>query len=154
MDIEPAHIDQIRQAADGRFVEISADAGGVVDELKRIDKGFGVRFAENGNPPYWHVYHQSEDGLTTELVMSVRAHQTKTGVWTGLDQRVVKRVMKIGHSSYDYAAEVEKANRQAREAHRKEFREKIGESAELAAHAIRKDLGLRYKGRAFKPRDT
>lgn len=149
MNIEPAHINQIRQAADGRMVEIDADASGVARDLKQIDPTLKVRFAENGSPPFWAVYHESEDGRTTYLVLTVKAHQTASGVWTGLDQRVVKRIMQIGHSTYDYADEIERANAAVSAGNAARFREKVGETAELAAHAIRKDLGLRYKGRAF-----
>lgn len=152
MNIEPAHVDQIRRACDGRFIEISADAGGVVDDLKRIDPSFGVRFAEAGNPPYWHVYRSSDDGRTTELVLSVQAYQTESGVWTGLDQRVVRRVERIGSASYDFVAEVERMNRQAERDRKHSFAEKVGAHAEQAAHALRKDTGQRYKGRAFVPR--
>ena len=149
MDIQPAHISQIMQAADGTFVEISADASTVVADLKRIDRGFGVRFAENGNPPYWHVYHQSEDGRETNLVMSVQAQQNAFGTWEGLDQRIVRRIMQIGHSTYDFAAEVEKQNREASEAKHRTFRESIEPMAEQAAYAVRKDLG--DKSRIYKP---
>lgn len=147
MEIEPADINQIRRARDGRMAEVDADAGNVARDLKAIDPTLKVRFAENGSPPFWAVYH--EQGRDTYLVLTVRAHQTASGVWTGLDQRVVKRIMEIGHSTYDYADELERANNRVRDANRAKFRETVGASAELAAHAIRKDLGKRYRGRAF-----
>jgi hypothetical protein len=157
MDIQPAHVDQVRRASDGRFVEIHADAGNVVDDLKRIDAGFGVRFAENGDPPYWHVYHRTDDGdgrRTDRLVLSVKAYRTGSGVWAGLDQRVVRRVELIGHESYDFAGEVARQNAQADRDRDRVFAERIGAHAEQAAAAARKDLGLRYQGRAFIPRSV
>jgi len=151
MRVEPAHVSQILRARDGRMVEISEDAGGVAADLKRIDPHLRVRFAENGSPPFWAVYHESEDGRDTYLVLTVQAHQTRSGTWSGLDQRVVRKVMEVGSSTYDYAAEVERKNAQAKASAREAFRERVGPIAEQAAHAIRKDLGVRYKGRAFRP---
>lgn len=155
MRIEPAHVDQLARARDGRMLLITADVGGVAEDLRQIDPGLKVRFAEAGNPPFWAVYHESEDGRTTHLVLTAEARQTVSGVWAGLDQRIVSRVRQIdshGRGGYDYAAEVERQNREAPERRRQAFREKIAPTAELAAHAVRKDLGLRYKGRAFVPR--
>lgn len=160
MRIEPANVNQIQQAANGKFVEISADVGGVVDGLKRIDRGLGVRFAEFGNPPYWHVYHEDHEGCphnrtgpgeTTYLVTSAKAHQNGLGVWEGLDQRLVDRIMKIGHSSYDYAKELEQMDREARKRKQDAAKAKVERVGEEAAHALRKDLGVKYRGRAFVP---
>jgi hypothetical protein len=147
MDVEPANVNQIRAAAGGRFVEIHRDVGGVVDALKQIDPGFGVRFPLDAADPYWHVYHSSEDGRSTELVLSAQAHQNASGVWEGLDMRVIERVMRIGSEDYDFAREVERRNQAARRAEEQRTSEQIREKGELVAHAIRKDLGV--KTRAF-----
>lgn len=152
MVIEPATVNQIMAARDGRFVEITADVGGVAADLRRIDPNLRVRFAENGNPPFWAVYHQSDDNRTTYLVLTARAFQMHSGAWGGLDQRIVKRVEQIGHSSYDYAAEVERGQREVRDANRQRFRDKVAEHAEVAAHGVRRELGLRKNGRAFVPK--
>lgn len=147
MKIEPAHVNQLRRANDGRMVEISEDAGNVAADLKAIDRYLKVRFAEAGRPPFWAVYHESEDGRETHLVLTCQAVQNASGVWEGLDQRVVRRIMQIGHSSYDYTAEIDAANRRAEAAKHEKFRAKVEESGEQAAHALRRDMG--WKGRAF-----
>lgn len=149
MNVEPANVNQIRAAAGGRFVEIHRDVGGVVDALKRIDAGFGVRFPLDAAEPYWHVYHESPDGRSTELVLSVQARQNASGVWEGLDMRVIERVMQIGSSSYDYVAEIDKRNQAAKRSEEQRTSEAVRERGELVAHAIRKDLG--GKGRVFVP---
>lgn len=151
MRIEPAHIDQLHRALDGRMIPISSDAGGVADDLRRIDPGLKVRFAENGRPPFWAVYYEDEDGRSTHLVLTAKAYQSASGVWTGLDQRIVRRVMELGHESYDYAAEVERQNRRAAKAKRQRFEETVAETGDVLAHALRKDLGAKYKGRVFVP---
>lgn len=138
---------------------ISADAGGVAADLAAIDPGLKVRFAENGNPPFWVVYHETEqpDGSTCqELVTTAEAYQTNSGVWEGLDQRIVTRIREIdseSRSGYNYADELEKAERSRHAKARADFAERIGDTAERAAAAVRKDLGSRYRGRAFIPRD-
>jgi hypothetical protein len=149
MQVRAAHFNQLLRARDGRLVEIAHDAGNVAADLQRIDPHLKVRFAEDGRPPFWAVYHESDDGRSTYLVLTTEAHQTKSGIWTGLDQRIVKRVMEISHSSYDYAADLERVNAQVKAAKRQRFREQVGAYAEQAAHALRKDLG--YKSRIFKP---
>lgn len=158
MNVEPAHINQIRKARDGRWLEVDADVGNVAADLKRIDAGFKVRFAEAGG--CWVVYHEHHDGCphngtggagSTYLVLTAQAHQTNSGSWAGLDQRVVREVERMGHASYDYAREVEVQNRRAEKARDDKAREKIREDGEHLAHALRKDMGWRYKGRAFTP---
>lgn len=147
MRVEPAHISQIQCASDGRMVEISADAGGVAEDLKRLDPCLKVRFAENGNPPCFIVYHESEDKRSTYLVKSVQAYQGSTGAWLGLDQRTVREIERIGHESYDYATELEDANVRVRKRNRDRFSERVGEIMQHGPAALRKDLGL--KNRAF-----
>lgn len=156
MQIQPAHIDQIQRGRFGKMVAIDADVGGVAADLAAIDPGLKVRFVENG--PHFAVYHEEQtvDGVSTYLVLTVQAHQTATGIWGGLDQRVVERVRQIdgwGRGGYDYPAEVEKMNARARKDARAEFQEKMGILGEQAAHALRKDRGTRYKSRTFVPRD-
>jgi hypothetical protein len=150
MDVEPAHIDQLRQAQDGRMVLISADAGGVAEDLRRIDPCLKVRFAEAARPPCWIVRYESVDGRETYLVDSFRAYQNRSGVWEGLDQRIVRRMRKIAHDDYDFAGELQKHNAKVTADRRAAFREKVGEAAGPLAHALRRDLGI--KNRAFIPK--
>lgn len=169
MKIEPAHIDQIKAGRDGRMIMIDRDAGGVVEELKRIDPGFNVRFSEKGH--YWVIYyahcapHMIHDTSCEDcrmaaeleagdLVSTIDAYQNSFGIWEGLDHRIVEHIRKIGHSSYDFAKELEKHNAEVDKRRSEEFRRKVEPLAEEGAAALRKDLGTRYKGRIFKPRDV
>lgn len=158
MIVEPANFNQIRLDEDGTYVEIDADAGSVAEDLRRIDAGFKVRFGKRGKS--WIVFHEwhpgcphNGDGLegSTYLVLTAQARQTNSGVWSGLDQRVVRRVEEIGHPGYDYAGELERASKRRAKQEQARRDELVGKMAEDAAHAIRKDLGRPYKGHIFVP---
>jgi hypothetical protein len=147
VQIQPAHVDQVRRGVHGRLVEISADVGGVADELRKIDPGLKVRFAEAADPPIWVVYHESEDRRTTHLVTTAQAYQGQTGVWMGLDQRIVDRIRKISSSDYDYAKELERQQKQKKAEHRAKFEEQVSDKTAEAYWKIRRFEGV--KDRAF-----
>ena len=176
MRIEPANIEQIRQAYDGVMHIIPAEAGGVAADLKRIDPGLVVRFSERGE--CWIVFYahcrqhpkhdtqcrvceiakeevppqEQRDGVMQDLVLTVRAHRGNLGVWQGLDQRVVERIREInpeGPGGYDYAKALEAASKRVVAQREQRERELVGSLSAQAAHAIRKDLGVKYKGRIF-----
>ena len=150
MKVEPARLNQILDAKGGQFVEVHADVGGVVKALREIDPGFGVRFPLDAREPYWHVYWQSEDKRKQELVMSVQAYQNSSGVWEGLDHRVVRRIMEIGDESYDYVKAIDRSRERADKDKADRTHELVFEHGEELAHAIRKDLGDKHK--AFFPK--
>ena len=159
IQVEPASVEQVFRAHDGRWVLIDADASSVAADLQRIDKSLRVRFAENGRPPFWAVYSETVDsqGRTSQhLVLTQQAHQTRSGTWTGLDNRIVERVRYIdshGTGGYDYTGALERETRARPERARKEFAEKTGDGGERMAHALRRELGLgSYRGGIYVPR--
>lgn len=153
MQVQPASIDQVRRLGDGRMVTITADAGGVADSIRRLDPCLRLRYSERAD--CWIVYRVHRHGQpcadddperTEDLVLTAQE----------CDHRIVARLEYIdshGRGGYDYAAEIEKAALNARRRQRQEFAERIGDTAERTAHALRRDLGERYRGRAFVPRD-
>ena len=163
MQVEPAHIDQLRETEDGDWVLISADAGGVAADLKRIDAGFRVRFSKRQG--FWAIFHQHHDGCphngtggpgSTYLVLTAKAYQTASGTWAGLDDRIVKEIERTnpqGRGGYNLVDDLDRRHREAEKRRDRRFHESVGEFGEIAAHALRKDLGARYKGRVFKPRE-
>lgn len=161
MRIDPANIAQVREAEDGSYIEVSSDAGTVADDLRRIDAGFKVRLKVTDVPrgkEFWAVYHERHEGCEhngtadTYLVNTWPAYQNHSGTWEGLDQRAVRRVEQIGHSSYDYARELEAHNQQVEREKKREMSEHLGQVGERGAHALRKDLGAKYKGGIYVPR--
>lgn len=171
MRIDPANIAQIRRAEDGSYIEVSADAGTVAGDIRRIDPGLRVRLKITDVPrgqEFWAVYHVNHPGCphnhknadgrdspdgSQYLVRSWKAYQNRSGTWEGLDQRAVDRIMQIGHSTYNFAGELENRRKERENRERANRSEQFGQLAEKAAHAIRKDLGVKYRGRIFKPRD-
>ena len=160
MEVEPAHIDQVLIGEDGKVYDISAESCSVAADLQAIDRGLKVRFSERGE--CFIVRHEHHPGCphngdqgpgSSYLVLTAKAQRGRTGVWTGLDQRVVDRIRYIdphGRSGYDFVRELEMNRIRGEEEREKAFRERVGEGAELAAFALRKDLGLGpYKGRIF-----
>lgn len=155
MRVEPARVDQIRSLNDGRVVLIDADAGGVAADLKAHDPQLRVKLA--GTPPCWVVFRETPGPggqVNEELVTTAQAHLSRTGILTGLDQRVVDRVKEIdsqSRSGYDFVAELDRMNTKAERDKISARHEKFGETHEQLAHALRKDFGV--KSKAFIGRD-
>ena len=145
--LSPARLDQFVETRN-RQVVVDADSCAIVKDLKEIDPSLEVRFVD-GPEPYFAVIQDLSEGNHKEqhLVTTVQAYPTSFGTYSGLDQRVVERVRKITHPSYDFMAEAERNKREWEESMRKAREEKLGEIGEQAAHALRKDLGV--KNRAF-----
>lgn len=152
MRIQPASIDQVRVASDGRLVTITADAGGVAENLRRLDPCLRLRYSEAAD--CWIVYRVHRAGeacrdddpdRTEELVLTAQE----------CDHRIIDRLEYIdpqGRGGYDYAKALEEGRRDRERQERAAFHERIGETAEQAAHALRRDLGERYRGRTFVPK--
>lgn len=157
MEVRPARIEQVRETDDGDWVVISADASSVAADLQALDSTLKVRFSNRSKDPYFAVYKETitAEGTTHELVTSVQAYQNSFGVWEGLDQRLVAHMRRIdgqGTSGYNFADELEKS-RKRREAEKKAaFAERVGGLAEQAAHALRKEAGVTYRGGIHVPR--
>jgi hypothetical protein len=132
MDIPAVPVDIIARGRDGHKILIEADVCNVAADLKRIDPYLRVRWSELGE--YFVVYREvekSDGSVDQDLVLTSYE----------LDQRVVKRVEKISHSSYNYGKELEKAEDQAKRDQEHIFDEQVGDIGQKLAHAIRKDLG-------------
>lgn len=149
MEIEPATFDQIRIAADGRLVTITADIGGVAESIRRLDPCLHLKYSERGECFIVYRVHRNGEPCalddperTEELVLTAK----------DCDQRIVRRLEFIdphGRSDYDYADALEDVNRRTKAMERHAFRERVGEATERVAHEIRRAEGAKYKGRVF-----
>jgi hypothetical protein len=116
MEIEPAHINQVMMDG-GQFVEIGADVGMVADDLRRIDPSLRVRLRVDVPQPFFAIYGEEQNGRQY-LIFTVNAHQNRSGTWEGLDQRVVRRIERIGSDDYNFADEIQNRNLAAAAARR------------------------------------
>lgn len=153
MKIQPANIDQVQRAADGRIVLISAEESTVAADLRRISPRFKLRWCEHGDPPYFAVYEMPEGGCPCVDPNCEHGHLVLTAM--ECDDRIVKRVEFIdshGRSGYDYAKALDARREQRLKDQRDRSHETWGALGEQVAHALRKDLGLgNYRGRIFVP---
>jgi hypothetical protein len=128
MDIRPANLAQLHRAKDGRMVMIDDDVLNIARDLNQIDENLKLRYSEEGE--YFVVYQILPTG-DQQLVLTSQ----------DLNPQIVERIRQIGHSSYDYAKELEKQDAQAERDRLHANRERDGEVSERLAHAVRRDLG-------------
>lgn len=134
MDIPTVPVDLIARDRMGNKVLIESDVCNVAADLKSIDERLKVRWSEVGE--YFVVYTEEPKGdgsVDQSLVLTSYE----------LDQRIVKRVQKIMHPSYNYANDLERIEQEAKKDQDRKFDEQVGEAGERLAHALRKDLGAK-----------
>ena len=142
MEIQPASLAQVVTGRGGRLIPITEDVANIARRIKEIDDSLSLQFNERGE--FFVVVQTVEtpDGPEEKRVLTAQQ----------LDERLIHRLKHITHQSYDFVAEMDRIDAQARKDEEHRFHEKAGEAGEVAAHALRKDLGL--KGKAFVPEDV
>lgn len=141
MEIPSASISQVQRLRDGRMVSIDDDVCGVVKQLQEIDPALRVRFSEATE---LFVVYQKLDDDTEHLVTT-----TPT-----LDGRIVKRIQEIAAPGYDYSAELDKLDREAKKRQQDEWDEQTQEALEKLSWAIRHDLKKAKPGPTYIPPDV
>jgi len=136
MQLQPASIAQVRQGKKRR-ITVEADVGSVVAQIREIDPRLGVIWDDDGE--FFAVVEQ--DGPKQRTVLTALE----------LDHRVLERIRELASPDYDYVAEMDRIDAEADRRKEQRFREEVGENAEVMAHALRKDLGAKYKGRVYVP---
>lgn len=141
-EIQPASMAQIIKGKNGHYIEVDDDVGNVVRDLQEIDNRLRVRYSEAGD--YFVVYMREDDMEPGDGYLVTTAEQ--------LDARLVNRIRRISHESYDFSKEVQAIDRQADKEREHAYSEHLGEIAERLAHALRKDRGF-DQWRAYIPKD-
>lgn len=118
---------------------VEDDVLDVARRIKEIDSSLSLQFNERGE--FFVVVQTLQDG-EEKLVLTAQE----------LDERVLHRLKHITHQSYDFTAEVERMDKQAEKDADDRFHEQAGAAGEVAAHALRKDLGVTSK--AFVSKDV
>jgi hypothetical protein len=137
VELESATIAQVRKGRDGRLVQVEDDVLHIAARLRQVDPSLSLRWNDHGE--YFVVVETDESG--TE-------HRVTT--CTELDERLLARIERIAHSSYDYVGELDRMDARAEREKDHRFHEQTGEVAERLAYALRKDL--QAKNRIILPR--
>lgn len=139
MDIEPASIAQVRQGKDGRNILIEDDVLSIARGLLDIDPNLRLRWNDRGH--YFVIYWINAQG-DEKLVLTSKE----------LTPAILERVRYIQSPAYDYIAEVDRMDRQAKKEEDHRFHEEAGEIGERLAHAVRRDL--QDKSKIILPKDA
>lgn len=145
MRVEPASIEQVRVAEDGEWVIIGPDSSSTVAKIQELDPTLRVRLSTTAG--MFAVYREGEP---VPPILTCRAYQNGFGTWEGLDDRVLRRlefIDPLGRGGYDFVKEMESMNAAAEKARLERRHQAFAPLGEKAAHALRKDLGV--KSRAF-----
>lgn len=139
MEISGVDIAVVEKGKDGKFVTIDDDVLDIARDLKKIDENLRLRWSEAGE--YFVVYEMLPDGSEGLVLTS-----------TELTPAILDRIREIGHSSYNYAKELDEHDKQVEREFDHGVSERIGPVAERLAHAVRKDLGVTNRA-FFKKKD-
>lgn len=127
-----ASLAQVRRGINGRMVEVDADVFDLAKRLREIHPALGLDWNETGG--YFRVYQHLPDGRKATVTTS-----------TELSPQVIDRVRYLCSSDYDFAGEMDRQDRLAKQAADHRLHEQVGEIGERLAHAIRKDLGTQNR---------
>jgi hypothetical protein len=149
-------MEYVQKGLDGKIAVITTDSSAVAESLQRHDPCLQLWYLEDiyeDAPPVYAVFrvHINERPCSVEEMRDAGLEPEFVLSALECDQRIVRQIEEIdprGRSGYDFVAEVERRNREAEDRKRKERAEKVEEHGEELAHAIRADMGTRYKGRA------
>src|SRR5436190_12343687 len=141
MIIDSAALPSVQRGRRGTVVFIDDDALGVAKQLEemKFPEGYGkLRLAWNEFQESFTVIQVKDDGSEHIVTFAEQA-----------DGRLVDRVRRITHPSYNFAQELEAIDAQADKERDWLFSQRVGDLAERLAHAVRKDT--QTKNRIFLP---
>lgn len=134
MDITPASIDQVQSSQDGRTHVVTADVGGVAQQLRELDRSLVLRYHE-------HTDHYSVVQMTGDPNQPEHLVTTCQPVQGGVDPRLVDRIRQVMHADYDVVSELQRNNDQVKADAVAEREERRGAAVERAAHEFRRLAG-------------
>lgn len=139
-EIRPASLTQVMEGQDGRMLVLDDDVGNVAADLRAIDHRLVLTYSErSGHFVVMQVFEEDDGRVTEQLVTTA----------LDCDQRLVERVRRITHPSYDLAAELAKGSETHTRARREALDEQIEAGADKLVHSLRRDHGIR--DRIFVP---
>lgn len=146
IEIQPALVAQVHRTKVGRNVLIDDDVQGIARDIHEIDKSLCLEF-DPGEELYVVFQRlQMADGSTEDRLVTTWSMERNGPI----DKRLVARIRQIASEGYDYAAELDRIDKEAAAAEDRKFDEQMGPAAEKLAWALLKDLG-EDQGRIFVP---
>ena len=136
VDVPLATHDQVVQAGDDYFI-IDAATCSMAKEINDIDNRLFIKYNRRQDFFVLFAKEETREGLVEYYVKS----------FTKLDPRIVERVKEISDPSYDFIKEGEQLEKEWDKEKMYAIEQRIGDTADRLAHALRKDLGV--KSRAF-----
>jgi hypothetical protein len=144
VDIEPASMDQVVAARDGRTVVIDRDLGDVALQLRQIDPSLVLRYH-----PETHHYSVIQRMPDRQEQLVATCQPIPGGA---PHPKLIETVARVASSSYDVASELRAADtrRIREEEHR--AAEETGLLLEEAYHRFKRQTGI--QNRVFVPRSV
>lgn len=128
-------------------MQIDEDVVGVASALHEIDSHIRLRFSEAGG--YYVCYWLPDEMEEGDGYLIFTAQE--------LDHRIVHHMREVyarcNEPGYSFAAELDKAEEEAKKEKDYEWEQEHGEMHERLAHALRKDAGYDQR-RIFVPEDV
>lgn len=131
-DIPLATHEQVIQAGDDYYI-INARDSTIIKEINDVDNRLHVKFNPRHEFFVLFAKEKTREGENEYLVKT----------FTKLDARIVQRVKEISDPSYDFIKEGEDLENKLDKEKLNRIHNKIGDTAERLAHALRKDLGVK-----------
>lgn len=128
-EIPAASMAQVVRGRGGAFVCIEDDVCSIASQLQEIDSRLRLRYSTSGG--YFVVYQLLDDGSEHLVTTCVE-----------LDARLVRKIRRLTHESYDLATELDDRDRAYERDLDDRFSQRVGDAAQRLRHAMRSDLGL------------
>lgn len=144
IEISPASVAQVHRTRVGGNIQIDDDVQGIAKELHEIDASLCLEFDPDEDLYIVYQAVAEPDGSTSEKLVTTWPLD-RNGP---LDKRLVHRIRQIASEGYDYVAELDRIDAEAKAREEYEFAERMGPAAEKLAWALLKDLG-EGQSRAF-----
>lgn len=141
IDIQPVGLDQVQRGRGGNLVIIDHDVNNVARDLKNIHPDFMLRYNEQGG--YFVVLQDMGPNHRPHVVTMAQE----------CDQRLVRRVQRIVHPSYDPGAEMDRHHDERDRINNAKASEEFAEVSEKLAWAIREDIRKARPGPVYIPPD-
>lgn len=141
---------------DGRTYAVDNDVLGIAEDLDKLSPTIAWRYPEAVEGT---VKLKLRYSVSAEIFVVYAEYQLRNGKMCQelvnaspeCDNRLYRRVVETADPNYDFAADMQKVDKEKQQEIDNRFDETMGELAQHLAHAVQKDMGIFFK--TFVPRD-